>query len=116
MFVVIGVCTVFTDDSVADVAVEGITTSEPEKEVTMGGWNRINYSIYPSNATNRSVIVTSDDPTVAEPDDDNNWIRVHYKVGTANITITTVDGNYSCIIKVIVISERSEERRVGKEC
>ena len=58
------------------------------------------YSIYPSNYVNHDVIITSSNEAVAEVITGQTIYAL--KAGTATITITTVDGNYSTTIGVTV--------------
>lgn len=53
-------------------------------------------NVYPSNATNKSVIFSSDNPQVGYVN--KNGVVIACSEGTANITVTTVDGNYSATI------------------
>ncbi len=95
-----GVCAIVPEDyeRPTTVPVEGIS-------LTIGGMNfKIGrtqdlmpfINVYPSNATNKSVVFSSDNPQVGYVN--KNGIVIACSEGTANITVTTVDGNYSVTI------------------
>ncbi|WP_339281110.1 Ig-like domain-containing protein [Paenibacillus sp. FSL H8-0282] len=83
-----------------DVIVTGVTLDQPELNLTVGeGEGTLQATVAPANATNKGVIWSSSDETVA---------KVVYGVvtpigeGTAIITVTTKDGSYTASTTVTV--------------
>ncbi|QAY66567.1 Ig-like domain-containing protein [Paenibacillus protaetiae] len=73
------------------VAVAGVSLNESELTLQPGGTEKLTASIQPSNATNKAVVWTSSDETVASV---NNGTVTANAVGTATITVTTADGGF----------------------
>ncbi|MFC0216295.1 Ig-like domain-containing protein [Paenibacillus chartarius] len=61
----------------------------------------LNYSVYPENATNKKVTWESSNPQVATV---QNGIVTAISPGSADIKVTTEDGNFSAICKVQVVN------------
>ena len=81
-------CTVtVTDDT---IPVESITLSPEKVEVGVGGSKQVVATISPANATNRELIWTSSDTSIATVD--SNGIVTGVKVGNVTITAKTTDG------------------------
>ena len=83
------------------VAVTGVTLSAPPETLFVGGEPvTLTATVAPENATNKTVTWASDDVTVASVDQNGNVTAV--AAGTANITVTTQDGNKTatCTVKV----------------
>ena len=66
----------------------------------VGSFLRLTATVLPDNATDKSVTWSSDNESIATVDQDGVVTAIN--VGTANITVTTTDGNYtaSCPVKV----------------
>ena len=84
----------------ATTAVTGVTLNKSAAELTVGGENlTLIPTVLPSNATNKEVMWNSDNGYVAVVD---NGVVIPVGPGTANITVTTVEGDYSatCVVTV----------------
>lgn len=64
-------------------------------------------TVYPSNATNKKVIWSSSDKTVAEVS--QNGLVTALKAGVAKITVTTEDGGKTAVCEVTVLKEYGNE-------
>lgn len=87
----------------ATVAVSGISLSQSSAEIDAGSTLTLTAAVLPTNATNKAVIWTSDNPAVASVTD---GVVTGISGGTANITATTEDGGLaaSCTIAVTAVS------------
>jgi uncharacterized protein YjdB len=82
----------------AYVPVADIALDKTEVTLTEGGTVRINATVSPADATNRTVTWTSQHPAIATVDENGNVVAV--LVGTATIT-AQADGKFaSCIVTV----------------
>ncbi|MCQ2607057.1 MAG: glycosyl hydrolase family 8 [Bacteroidales bacterium] len=81
------------------VAVEGVTL-DATATVYFGKTTTLAAAVSPANATNKSVTWKSSDETVATVD--ANGVVTGVKVGTATITVTTVDGSKTATCEVTV--------------
>lgn len=79
------------------VAVTGISLDSSTKTVTAGDTATITATITPSNATNKGIVWTSSDETVATV---NGGIVTGVGNGTAVITAKTVDGGFTATCSV----------------
>ena len=87
----------------SNIAVTGVTVTNGDTyNMKVGYIKRIQYSVEPSNATNKKVKFSSSNPSVAAVDD--NGLVAANKEGNAIITLTTDDGKKTAIISVIVTS------------
>ena len=89
------------DSEDATTAVTGVTLNKSAAELTVGGANlTLIPTVLPSNATNKDVMWNSDNGYVAVVE--NGGVVIPVGPGTANITVTTVDGNKSatCVVTV----------------
>lgn len=79
--------------------VKGIQVSASSITVPVKGTAKIDYTILPSNASNKAVTIQSSNTDVVTVSDD-------YIVGVANgvatVTITTLDGGYTAAVRVTV--------------
>ena len=74
----------------AVVSVTGVTLNESNLTLTVGGSETLIATVAPANATNRAVTWLSDDEDVATVN--VNGVVTAVSLGTATITVTTVDG------------------------
>lgn len=95
--------TPFQNVKAATVPVTGISFTEYDRFMynEIGSNNFMSIEIYPSNATNKSVIWSSSDPTVGTVGSDG--VFVAKKRGTTTIYAKTVDGGFvdHCVIQVV---------------
>lgn len=87
----------------ANVAATGVSLNRTRLEIEKGGVGLLNASIYPENATDKSLTWSSDNPDVVTVDQSG---KVTAKdTGMANVTVKTIDGSYSaeCIVSVVNI-------------
>ena len=82
-----------------NVAVTGVTLDKSEVSITVGKTATLTATITPSNATNKNVSWTSSDEGVATVE---NGVVTAVAKGSATITVTTEDGNYSASCEVTV--------------
>ena len=84
----------------ATVSVTGVTLNKNTTTISVGGNEDLTATVLPTNATNKTVSWSSNNTTVATVDGNG---KVEGKTaGTAIITVTTQDGNYtaSCTVTV----------------
>ncbi len=81
------------------VAVEGVSL-DATATVYVGKTSTLAATITPANATNKAVTWSSSDETIATVD--ANGVVTGVKVGTATITVTTVDGSKTATCEVTV--------------
>jgi hypothetical protein len=88
----------------APVAVTGITLDQTTANVEAGGTVTLTPTITPAEATNKNVTWESDDTDVATV---SNGVVTGVAAGTATITATTEDGDFtaSCVVTVIAPDE-----------
>lgn len=79
--------------------VEYILSNETAIKIPVGGSAVLNYTVYPTNATDKSVTITIDDETIASIS--GNTV-LGLKEGVTAITIRTVDGNFPTLIILTV--------------
>ena len=84
----------------APVAVTGVTIDET-LSLTTGQSKTPNYTVNPAEATNKTVSFKSDNTDVATVNETTGEVT-GIKEGTATITITTADGNFTdtCVVTV----------------
>lgn len=87
-----------------ETRVTGVTLSDETAELQKGAEKQISAYVAPDFATDTSVTWSSSDNSIATVDEDG--IIKGVKVGTANITVTTVDGGFtaSCAVNVVPAS------------
>ena len=83
----------------ATVAVTGVTLDKTTADVEVGKTVTLTATVAPENATNKNVTWASDDETIATVED---GVVTGVAEGTANITVTTVDGSFTDICTVTV--------------
>ena len=82
------------------IAVTGVTLDKTSAELYVGDNTSLVATVAPANATNKAVTWTSSDTSVATVS--NSGVVNATKVGTATITVTTVDGSYKATCAVTV--------------
>ena len=82
------------------VSITGVLLNKTSTTIYTGYSETLVATISPNNATNKNVIWTSSDPSVATVD--SNGLVSAIKVGTTVITVTTVDGNKTASCNVTV--------------
>ena len=82
-----------------NVAVTGVTLDKSEVSITVGKTATLTATITPSNATNKNVSWTSNAEGVATVE---NGVVTAVAEGSATITVTTKDGNYTAFCEVTV--------------
>lgn len=82
------------------VSVTGVTLDKTTAELTVGETVTLTATVAPDNATNKNVTWSSDNTAVATVDENGKVTAVGE--GTATITVTTEDGNFtaSCTVTV----------------
>ena len=84
-----------------NIPTTGVTVTPTNQTINVGNTFTITPTVTPDNATDKSVIWTSSDDTIATVDDNGKVTAL--KEGTATITATTNDGGFtaSCVITVV---------------
>lgn len=96
------------------ISVSGVSLNMTELTLTVGSEQVLKATVYPADATNKTVRWASSDPTVAMVDDDG-VVRA-LKPGPATVTVTTEEGGYSasCLVSVKQVGG-SHEGTTGEE-
>jgi uncharacterized protein YjdB len=83
-----------------EISVTGITLDKATLTVPVSDTKQLTASVAPSNATDKSVVWSSNNTEVATVD--NNGVVTGVSAGTAVITATAADGNFnsSCVVTV----------------
>ncbi len=89
----------WNDDS-GDIAVTGISVSPSSVSLTVGENSQLEVTVSPNNATNKEVTYVSNNNDVASVN--NSGLIAANGVGTATITVTSVDGGFTatCVVTV----------------
>ncbi len=84
-----------------NVPTTGVTVTPTNQTINVGNTFTITPTVTPDNATDKSIIWTSSDDTIATVDANGKVTAL--KEGTATITATTNDGGFtaSCVITVV---------------
>jgi uncharacterized protein (TIGR02145 family) len=90
------------------VVVTGVTLNKSADTLAVGDTLRLIAIVEPDNATNKAIHWSIDKPLVAVIADDGTVIA--WTAGTANITVTTTDGNKTatCVITIIGFSFKTD--------
>ena len=83
--------------------VSAVSLNKTELALTAGDMQTLTAIIIPDNANNKNVSWSSDKPSVATVDKNGNVTAV--AVGTANITVKTVDGEKTAVCAVTVTAK-----------
>lgn len=124
---------VYKEDDPSVIHVSSVGLSSPSASMLPNEDVDVTYTVYPSDATDKSVIVTNSDESVAsishEPS--TNTISIHsIKNGTTTITVTANDKPHGKVIKSsivvnvhdpipvtgVILSSKSEQLNVGDNC
>ena len=92
-----------TDPTPSTVNVSGISLSHSGKYMLVRNEFTITPTVYPNNATNKEVIWTSSDTSIATVTSSGRVVAsVNSKVGSTTITAKTVDGGFTatCVVYV----------------
>ena len=94
------ICTITVTKKDDTVKVTGVTLDKTKISLYVDDSAKLTATVKPSNATNKNVTWESSNPAVASVDQNGNVKAL--KAGTATITVTTNDGNYtaSCTVTV----------------
>ena len=84
-----------------NIPTTGVTVTPTNQTINVGKTFTITPTVTPDNATDKSIICTSSDDTIATVDDNGKVTAL--MEGTATITATTNDGGFtaSCVITVV---------------
>lgn len=87
--------------TVKNYPVTGICLDKKELVVLDGSAEWLTATVFPENATNKTVVWSSSDETVVSIY--GNGLICSEGIGTAVVTATTIDGNYtaSCVVQVV---------------
>ncbi len=88
------------DVTLNGTAMAGVTLDKSSDTIAVGDTAQLTAVFVPADATNRSVTWSSDAPGIATVD--GNGLVTAVGVGTANITVTTADGNKTATCAVTV--------------
>jgi uncharacterized protein YjdB len=91
-------CTVTVQDEV--IAVTGISLNKISATVSVNGSEQLAANVAPSNATDKAVIWRSNDASTATVD--QNGLVTGISAGTATITATTEDGQFTSACSITV--------------
>ncbi len=86
--------------TVKNIAVTGVTLNKSSITISLNNSETLTATVLPSNASNKNVTWTSNDPLIATV---NNGVVSAKGLGNTTITVTTEDGNKttSCSVEVI---------------
>ena len=88
------------------INVENVTLNSQNEELKIGDTVTLVATITPSNATNKNVTWSSDNTNVATV---NNGVVTAVGEGSANIKVTTEDGNKTAVCMITVLPEEEPE-------
>ncbi len=106
---------------VVTVPVTGITCDQKDVTLLDGATVKLNFTVLPEDASNKNIKIVSSDPSVATVENDGTVKGI--KTGTAVITATTEDGEYSVSVNVrvffssnlVIYDTANESILAGKE-
>ena len=93
-----------------EIRVQGVNLSETRLSLVKGTNTKVEAIIRPSNATNKNVVWTSSNESVATVDQTGNITAL--EAGMATITATTQDGNKSSDIRLVVTDRKIEVEKI----
>lgn len=92
------------------IAVKGLTLSTTKTSLVKGSSIKVEAIVKPSNATNKNIVWTTSNETVATVDELGNITAMNS--GSATITATTEDGKKSSDIRVTVTNQKIEVTKI----
>ena len=96
----------WTSSGSSTVSVTGIVLTPSTWKMKVGDTKELEATVTPTNATNKNVVWTSSDTSVATVN--ANGVVTGISPGTATITVTTIDGNKSATSKITVLANSEE--------
>jgi len=87
--------------TVSKISVTGVKVSPATLSIPVGNNGQLSDTISPANASNLSVVWTSSDTTIAQVS--SSGLVTGIAIGTATITVTTVDGSFKATSTITVI-------------
>ena len=96
-----GISDYITVTVIAPIPVTGVAVCPAHKTMDVGEMDYLCETVYPSNATNQTVIWCSSNESVATVGTYTGFVRAK-KAGTVTITATTVDGGYQDCMTIYV--------------
>lgn len=96
-----------------NVPVTGVTVNQSTAQLEVGQSLQLNASVTPSNATNKQVIWSVSNSSIASVSQDGTVTGV--APGTATVTATTVDGNQTAASTITVVPAPSTVIIIGDE-
>lgn len=78
------------DNSNKDIAITGVSLDKATVDLIIGATGKLNATVSPSNATNKSVTYSSSDSSIIKVDNNGNLTAVG--IGNATITVKTNNG------------------------
>jgi uncharacterized protein YjdB len=97
----------------AETPVTGVELNKETTTLKKGSNEKLIATVLPEDATNKAVTWVSSDPNVVQVDDNGVITALNY--GTAVITVTTVDGNFTASCKVTVIGVELDKHQMWLE-
>ena len=88
------------------INVESVALNSQNEELKIGETTTLVATVMPSNATNKKVVWSSDNTNVATV---NNGVVTAVGEGSANIKVTTEDGNKTAVCMITVLPEEEPE-------
>ncbi|GAA3510922.1 hypothetical protein GCM10022393_25740 [Aquimarina addita] len=85
---------------IPDVSVTGVNVSPENVSLSVGSMQQLEVTITPLDATNQDVSYTSSDTAIATVDD--NGLVTAIGDGSATITVTTSDGEYTATSTILI--------------
>ena len=89
--------------TVSKISVTGVKVSPTTLSIIVGNTGLLSDSLSPANPSNKSVVWTSSDTTVAQVS--SSGLVTGIAVGTATITVTTADGSFKASSTITVVSD-----------
>lgn len=88
------------------VAVTGVTVDPTSIEDEVGATGTLTVTVEPSDATDKTYTIVSEDETIATVDNTGVWELV--AEGTTTFTVTTTDGSFTATVDVVVNAPEPE--------
>ena len=99
---VVGTCVV----TVTTVAVTGVSLNKTTSDLTLGSSLTLEATVLPANASNKNVTWTSSNTNVATV---NNGTVTGLALGSATITVKTVDGNKTATCVITIVEDQIDD-------